>query len=236
MLFEKKKQNVVARIYLIPVKDQDRPVFVARPRSKIKFRHKTEFRWRPPPASIGGIEFDPGSHPRLSLESVITDPPLASRISPPAISAALGAGGGKASLRNGIRKRGESIAPLGGYTVPVNPAACAPPENGPHPVARPRPRCERERRASGSRSGSGDDSDGLLAHPAEQRRRVPNGVRGPHHRALPPASQREFIPQRTATFARDADAATRRETPAAVSVTTSHGCTFRWRGTGVGRW
>lgn len=232
----------MARICLIPVRDEDRrrPAFVARPRSKIKFRHKTEFRWRPPPASIGGIEFDPGSYPRLSPESVITDPPLASRISPPAIPAALGQRGwgvgGEASLRNGIRKRGESIAPLGGYTVPVNPAVCAPPENGPHPVARPRPKCERERGASGSRSGSGDDSDGLLAHPAEQRCRVPNGVRGPHHRAPRPSSQREFNPQRTATFARDVDAATRRETPAAVSVTTPLGCTFRWRGTGVGRW
>jgi len=31
-------------------------------------------------------------------------------------------GEASASLRSGIRKRGESVAPLGGYTVPVNPA------------------------------------------------------------------------------------------------------------------
>lgn len=189
----------MARICPIPpVKDQDRRR-PSRPRSKIKFRHKTEFRWRPPPVSVGGIEFDPGSYPRLSPESVITDPPLASRISP-AFAAALGMGG-KASLRNGIRKRGESIAPLGGYTVPVNPAACAPPENGPHPVARLRLRRERERRVSGNRGGSGDDSDGLLAHPAEQRCRVPNGVRDPppSRPLFPPSalpfSRRKFNPR-----------------------------------------
>ena len=59
------------------MRDENRlPAFVARPRSKIKFRRKTRVSsGRPATPSIEGIEFDPGSYPRLSPESVITDPP-----------------------------------------------------------------------------------------------------------------------------------------------------------------
>lgn len=87
-----------------PVRDQDRlrsrRVLVPRSNSDVRPSFDAE---RPTPG-IGGIEFDPGSYPRLSPESVITDPPLAFLLRWPS-RRALGEGGSVAPKRNQEERR-----------------------------------------------------------------------------------------------------------------------------------
>lgn len=194
---------------------------MTRPRSKIKFRHKTEFRRRPPPSPLPrpawGIEFDPGSYSRLSPESVITDPPLASRISPPALSPySPGKGQRSVAPKRNQEERRERCTARRVHCSSEPGGVRASRERSPprRPAA-----TEVRARESGNRS---DDSNGLLALPAKQRCGVSNGTGCailPPSRSSP-SSQRKFIPERSDIRARRRRSETRRETPAAVSVTT----------------